>query len=110
MRYILAVALISTLIGSAGALAQESPQQKCVVDTTTDQSTGQTRTSGTGVQVCSEGNSGSIGISTTGKELKHFMKYPIGTSNASVAKHIGNAVHSAAKNIGSTVHNVFHHW
>ena len=77
--------------GPAAVVAQEAPtQQKCPIDTTIDQSTGKPRS---GVQVCGGDGSASVGFSTTGSEVKHFLEYPIGTSDKSVAKQIGNSVH-----------------
>jgi hypothetical protein len=80
---------VIALQSSTLAIAQEAGQT-CQVDTTKDSVTGQPRN---GVQVCSGNGSASVGGSVSGKELENFAKYPIGQSDASVAKHIGNAVH-----------------
>jgi uncharacterized membrane protein len=93
-----AIAAALIVYGGAFANAQEQPSttQTCPIDTTKDSSTGAPRN---GVQVCSDGHGGgSVGFSTTDKEIAHFLKYPIGQSDKSVAKQVGNAVH-----------NFFHH-
>ncbi|TGT57314.1 hypothetical protein EN813_038415 [Mesorhizobium sp. M00.F.Ca.ET.170.01.1.1] len=78
--------LLAIYLGAARAEEQPSPsQQTCPVDTT-----GQ---GGNGVKVCYDDHSASIGGSVSGKELDHFLKYPIGRSDKSVAKQVGNAVH-----------------
>ena len=79
--------------GEAQERAPATNQQTCPVDTVTDKSTGQPRKSGTGVTVCHDDHSGSVGVSVSGEELDHFLKYPIGKSDRSVAKQIGDAVH-----------------
>jgi hypothetical protein len=91
------VAAVIAFAPAAVGIAQEStsPSQSCPIDTTTDKSTGQPHS---GVQVCGGDGSGSVGFSASGEEIKHFFEYPIGTSDKSVAKQIGN-----------TVHNFFHH-
>jgi hypothetical protein len=90
--------LAASLLIAVPAVAQEA-NRTCTIDTTTDKDTGRPRTSGTGVEVCKENDgSTSVGIGVSGKELEHFLKYPIGQSDKSVAKQIGNAVH-----------NFFHH-
>jgi hypothetical protein len=94
MRIFQAIAVVTLLAASgAAAVAQENSGRSCPIDTTTDKDTGKPRTSGTGVQVCGEGGSGSVGVSVSQEELEHFLKYPIGQSDKSVAKQIGNAVH-----------------
>jgi hypothetical protein len=95
VRTVLAVMI--AVAPAANAVAQEStpPTQSCPIDTTTDKSTGKPRS---GFQVCGDNGSGSVGFSASGQEIKHFFEYPIGTSDKSVAKQIGN-----------TVHNFFHH-
>lgn len=101
MNEVVAAALIAAILivhGDLNANANEQPggPQTCPIDTTKDSSTGATRN---GVQVCSDGHGGgSVGFSTNDKEITHFLKYPIGQSDKSVAKQIGN-----------TVHNFFHH-
>ncbi len=92
-----ALAALVLLAAALPAQAQEnapppSTTQTCPVDTTVDKDTGKPRT---GVAVCHEGHSGSIGVSVTGKELDHFLKYPFGQSDKSVAKQIGRAVEDA---------------
>ena len=92
----ISLVLVAALVfaPAASAVAQEaSSNRSCPIDTTTDKDTGRPRTSGTGVEVCHEGNSGSVGFSVSGKELEHFLKYPIGQSDKSVARQIGDAVH-----------------
>lgn len=67
--------------------------QSCPIDTTTDKQTSRPRQSGTGVQVCRDGSSGSVGVSVSRDELNQFLKYPLGQSDHSVPKDIGRAVH-----------------
>lgn len=80
-------AAIIAFLPPAVAMAQEStpPGQSCPVDTTVDKDTGKPRT---GVQVCGGGGSGSVGVSVTGKEVEHFLKYPFGQSDQSVVRKI----------------------
>jgi len=96
---IAAFALLAAIAGSASAQeqpsTQSSSQQQCPIDTTKDANTGQPHN---GVSVCYDNHSASIGVSTNSKEIEHFLKYPIGQSDKSVAKRTGNAVH-----------NFFHH-
>ncbi|MGA8495860.1 MAG: hypothetical protein WB764_10280 [Xanthobacteraceae bacterium] len=87
----------------------QTTTQNCPIDTSTDQSTGRQKTEGTGVKVCGDGHSGSVEVDTTGKELEHFAKYPIGQSDKSVAKQVGNTVHKAVGDASGAVHNFFHH-
>jgi hypothetical protein len=103
-----ALVVLVTFAPVASAIAEEStpPGQHCPVDTTTDKSTGKPRS---GVQVCGGDGSASVGFSATDKEIGHFFEYPIGTSDKSVAKQVGNATHKAAGDIGSSVHSFFHH-
>jgi hypothetical protein len=95
MRFVRTILVaVLALAPVAVAVAEENPPSKsCPIDTTTDKDTGKPRTSGTGVQVCGEAGSGSVGVSVSQKELEHFLKYPIGQSDKSVPKQIGNAVH-----------------
>jgi hypothetical protein len=91
-----ALAMMAAFATSASA--RESPpsaQQHCPIDTTKDANTGSPRN---GVSVCYDDHSASVGVSTNSKEIEHFLKYPIGQSDKSVAKQVGNAVH-----------NFFHH-
>jgi hypothetical protein len=84
----------------------KSGAETCPIDTTKDSETGKPRS---GIQVCSEGNSVSVGGSTTGKQVAHFFKYPIGQSKKSVAKQVGNAFHKGIGDVSRGVHNFFHH-
>jgi hypothetical protein len=108
--YIVRIALAAMVAFApvAAAHAEETtpPGQSCPVDTTTDKSTGKPHS---GVQVCGGNGSGSVGFSASGEEVKHFFEYPIGTSDKSVAKQIGDTVHKAAGDIGSNVHHFFSH-
>jgi hypothetical protein len=92
MRFIRSILVaVVALAPVAMAVAEENPSnQSCPVDTTVDKSTGKPRS---GVQVCGGGGSGSVGVSASGDEIKHFLEYPIGQSDKSVAKQIGKEVH-----------------
>jgi hypothetical protein len=83
--------------GAASAFADQaspSSNQTCPVDTDTNRDTGRPRTEGTGVRICGGQGSGSVEVGTSGKEIDHFLKYPIGQSDKSVAKQLGNVVHN----------------
>ena len=93
-----ALTLIAALASAASAQEQSPPpssQQQCPIDTTKETDTGHPHN---GVSVCHDDHSASVGVSVSGQEIEHFFKYPIGQSDKSVAKQIGN-----------TVHNFFHH-
>ncbi|ANP89277.1 hypothetical protein [Rhizobium leguminosarum] len=91
LSIISALAAIAMFDGNVRAEEQPSSPPTCPVDTTQDADTGQNRN---GVKVCYDDHSASVGGSVSGKELDHFLKYPIGQSDKSVAKQIGNAVHN----------------
>ncbi len=74
------------LAGSAGLAQEQPPPPECNVNTIQDKDTGRTRP---GVAVCHQGNSGSVTVQVD----PNFFKYPIGQSDKSVAKQVGNAVH-----------------
>jgi hypothetical protein len=105
-RTVLAALIAFAPVAAAAAEETTPPGQSCPIDTTIDKSTGQPHS---GVQVCGGNGSGSVGFSASGEEIKHFFEYPIGTSDKSVAKQIGNTVHKAAGDIRKSVHNFFHH-
>jgi hypothetical protein len=93
---IAAFAAICLAAGAGVAFADQaspSSNQTCPVDTDTNRDTGRPRTEGTGVKICGGQGSGSVEVGTSGKEIDHFLKYPFGQSDQSVAKQIGNSVH-----------------
>jgi hypothetical protein len=93
IAFIAAAAALLFAPATTAVAQQADSNRSCPVDTTTDKDTGKPRKSGVGVEVCHEGNSGSVGVSVPGKEIEHFLKYPFGQSDAGVAKQIGGAVH-----------------
>jgi hypothetical protein len=94
-----ALALMGALPGAA--LAQQANN-----DPTTGQ---QCNVKTQNVKVCGGDGSGSIGISGETPDLGHLAKYPIGQSDASVAKQVGNTVHKAAGDVSDGVHHFFSH-
>jgi len=102
-RNLVIMLLIMLVAGlfSANAETESSSdgQKSCVIDTTTDQSTGRPRTSGTGVQVCTEGGQTTVGIDTTGQEVGHFFEYPLGQSDHSVLRQGADAIGSGIKTL-----------
>ncbi|MDP9809886.1 hypothetical protein J2W42_002745 [Rhizobium tibeticum] len=90
LKFIRVLVAISLVTGAVQAEEQPSSPPTCPVDTTKDADTGQDRS---GVKVCYDKHSASVGGTVSGKELQHFLEYPIGQSDKSVAKQVGNAVH-----------------
>lgn len=91
---------LSTPSFADSGTTQPAQQQSCPVDQNGQQLPNCTcQVNAQNVTVCTDGNgNASIGVSTTDKQIGHFFAYPIGQSDKSVAKQVGN-----------TVHNFFHH-